>query len=314
MVGYDNRENEMKNLARLALFFSICLVLSFLLSGALRFLALWIDTARMVPMEGEQSGSLVSAMNQALSMAVYSSILLTLSYTARRKIAKPLSIIAVVILSCAFTAGLSLGMRQLRSFEFALSAVPVIRAKPGLILSRNDTSMVLLRDSSDIRGPRVVSIPDRPLIYQETPRGPDGASLALPSLPFSSGTPWFIESMLIDFKLSAAEIGSRLGQGLVPFALYAGALILLLGSLRFILELSNWPLANLFLGAVAFRAVLALETFLNARETGLLIASFLGNRLPVSFITPLAFGGLAVLILLYTILTSLARGKGDADA
>jgi hypothetical protein len=303
----------MKNFARLALFFSICLVIVFLVSGLLRFLVLWIEAVRMVPLEGEQSGSLITAMGEALAMTVYITILLALSYTARRKMPKPFSIIAVVVLSAVFTLGISLGLRQLRKFEFALNAVPAIRARPGLILSRGDTSMVLLTDTSGAGGPRVVSIMDRPLIYQETPRGPNNTAPALPDLPFSTGTAWFIESMLIDFRLSAVELESRLEQGLFSFAVYGGALIFLLSSLRFLLELSNWPLANLFLGAIIFRGILALEIFLNARETGVLISSFLGNRLPIALITPLVFCALAFLIVLYTFLASLASGKRGGD-
>jgi hypothetical protein len=303
----------MKNFARLALFFSICFAVTFLLSGLLRFLALWIEAAREVPLEGEQSGGFIAAMGEALAMTVYITILLTLSYTARRNMSKPFSITAVVILAAAFTLGTSLGVRQLQKFEFALNAVPPIRARPGLILSRGDTSMVLLSDSSVTGGPRVASFPDRPLLYQETPRGPDNTAPALPDLPFNTGTAWVIQSMLIDFRLSASELASRLDQGLFSFALYGGALIALLSSLRFLLELSNWPLANLFLGAIAFRGILALEIFLNARETGVLISSFFGNRLPVSLITPLTFCALTILIVLYTFLASLARGKRGGD-
>jgi hypothetical protein len=268
----------------------------------------------MIPLAGEQSGSLVTAMGEALTMAVYITILLSLSYTTRRKMAKSFSIIIVIILAAAFTLGLSLGVRQLQRFEFALNAVPAIQAKPGLILSRGDTAMVLLKDPADREGPRVVSIPDRSLIYQENPRGPNNAALALPDLPFDTAPPWFIQSILIDFRLSALELESRLEEGLIPFAIYGGALVLLLASLRFLLELSNWPLANLFLGAIAFRGILSLETFLNAKETKLLISSFLQNPFPLSFITPLAFCVLVLLIIIYTVLTSLARGKGGGGA
>jgi hypothetical protein len=302
----------MKNLAKLAFFFSICLVVTFLFSGLLRFLALWIDAARMVPLAGEQSGSLITALSEALTMAVYITILLSLSYTVRHSMAKSFSIIAVIILSAAFTLGLSVGVRQLERFEFALNAVPAIRVKPGLILSRNDTAVVLLNDSSNIEGPRVVSIPDRPLIYQEALGGPNNT--ALPDLPFNADPPWFIRSMLIDFRLGAVELASRLEQGLIPFALYGGALIFLLSGLRFLLALSNWPLANLFLGAIAFRGILALETFLDARETGMLISSFLGDRFPIPLITPLVFCGLGLLIIIYTILAHIAGGKRGGDA
>jgi hypothetical protein len=304
----------MKNFAGLALFFSICFAVLFLLSGLFRFLALWIDAVREVPPAGELSGSFITAMGEALAMTVYITILLALSYTARGKMSALFSITAVVVLAAVFTLGASLGVRQLQKFEFALNTVPPVRARPGLILSRGGTAVVLLTDSSAAGGPQVVSLPDRPLIYREAAAGPADTVSALPALPFDTGTAWVVRSVLIDFRLSAVELASRLDQGLPAFAVYGGALILLLSSLRFLLELSNWPLANLFQGAMAFRGILALEIFLNARETRVLVSSFFGNRLPVSLITPLAFCALAVLVVLYTFLASLAGGKRGGNA
>jgi hypothetical protein len=95
--------------------------------------------------------------------------------------------------------------------------------------------------------------------------------------------------------------------------MYAGALIFLLVSLGFILKLSNWPLANLFLGCLAFRGVLAAETFLNSPEIQDLFAEFLENRLPLSYTVPLIFCVFGVMINLYTFLVFLARRRADEE-
>jgi hypothetical protein len=174
--------------------------------------------------------------------------------------------------------------------------------------------MVLLKESGNALGPRVVSLPGRPLFYQEVPIGPNNTALALPAMPFRDEMPWFIQSMLIDFTLTSREFDDKLREGIIPFAIYAGALIFLLASLRFLLDLSSWPLANLFLGALAFRGILALGTFLSTKEVNTLLVSFIGKRLPPAFITPLAFCALGVLVILYTLLVHLARGKGAEDA
>jgi hypothetical protein len=300
----------MKNLAKLALFFSVSFVIAFLCSALLHFLALWIDAARIVAEAGEQSANLITALARALPAAIYITILLALSYTARRKMPIPLSIIAIIAFSAIFTFGFSLGIRQIEGLNFALESGASIRGRPGLILSRQNNAMVLLKESRDALGPRVVSLPGQQLFYQETPRGPNNTVLALPVLPFRDEMPWFINSMLIDFTLTSRKFDEAFKAGIIPFAIYAGALIFLLASLRFLLEASSWPLANLFLGAIAFRGILALGTFLNTNEINTLLVSFTGKRLPSSLITPLAFSALGILVILYTLLVHLARGKG----
>ncbi|AEF83188.1 hypothetical protein [Leadbettera azotonutricia] len=304
----------MKNLAKLALFFSVSFVIAFLCFALLYFLALWIDAARMVSVDVEQSANLVTALGRALPAALYITILLALSYTARRKMPIPLSIIAIIVLSAIFTFGFSLGTRQIEGLNFALKSGASVRGRPGLILSRQNNAMVLLKESGNALGPRVVSLPGRQLFYQEVPMGPNNAALALPAMPFRDETPWFIRSMLIDFTLTAREFDDTFREGIIPFSIYAGALVFLLASLRFLLEASSWPLANLFLGALAFRGVLALDTFLGAKEINTLLVSFIGKRLPPSFITPLAFCALGILVILYTLLVHLARGRGAEDA
>jgi hypothetical protein len=53
---------------------------------------------------------------------------------------------------------------------------------------------------------------------------------------------------------------------------------------------------------------LSLEVFLNSGEINTLIGSFLGGLPPV-FITPIAFVAIGILIMLYTLLTTIAKGR-----
>jgi hypothetical protein len=264
--------------------------------------------------EARSGGDVTDAAWNALPVAIYLSILLTLSYTARRGLSIPPAIICTIALGCIFTLGVSLGISRAEVLQITFKPVSPLQGEPGLILSRSDNAMVLLRNSSDARGPRVVSIPGRPLIYQETPLGPNNTILSLPAVSFSDDSPWFIRSLKIDFSLSARQLEGRLDQGFFSFAAYAFSLILFLASLRFLLELSQWPLANLFLGALVFRGILILEAFLNAREINVLISTFLAGLLPSILISPLVFSALGVLIILYTLLTRIARpGRGRDD-
>ena len=303
----------MKNIAKLTLFFTLSFIILFIIALLLRFLSTWIDLARIVPVAVMPGEDAAKAAWKAFPAAIYISILLALSYTVRKKVPIPMAIICIWVLAAAFTVGASMGISRTEALKPALRSLSTLHGRPGLILSRSDNAMILLRESTVVRGPRVVSIPGQPLIYQEVPVGPNNTILTLPALPFTEDVPWFIRSLSIDFSLCARELESRLDAGFASFAVYAFSLILLLGSLRFILELSQWPLANLFLGALVFRLILALETFLNSRQTNHLIVSFLKERVPSTMITPLVFCALSGLIIFYTLVANVARQRRSDD-
>jgi hypothetical protein len=285
----------------------------FLTAVLLGFLSSWIELARFIPLEARPGEDIAELAWEALPAALYLSILLALSYTARRNMPIPFAITGIFVLACVFSLGVSLGISRADALNLTPRPVSSLQGRPGLILSQSNNAIILLRGTSDIRGPRVVSIPGRPLIYQEVPLGPNNTILNLPALPFEDETPWFVRSLAIDFSLSAGELKSRLEASFFYFAAYAFSLILLLASLRFLLELSRWPLANLLLGALVFRLIVALETFLNAREITTLIDSFLTGRLPPMLITPAIFGALALLFIVYTLLVRIARPRRNDD-
>jgi len=152
-----------------------------------------------------------------------------------------------------------------------------------------------------------VATPGKPLLYQAEFAGKDLAAVSLPPAPFSDETPWFLKSLAIDLRLNAEILRQHFNQGQTAFLIYTGSLIFFLCSLMFILKLSAWPLANLFLGCLAFRGVLALEVFFNTPEMQDVFDSFLQDRLPLSMAVPLIFCGVGVLFYLYSFLVSLAQ-------
>ncbi|MDR3248360.1 MAG: hypothetical protein LBT39_06200 [Treponema sp.] len=301
----------MKNLARLALFFSLSFILSFILAMGARYLYLWLEAAQAIPAR-PAGGFLVwiAAAQVALPAAVYVSLLFTLSYTVRRDMGRPLSIIVLFILGCLAAGGAAMGISQLEiPANSPAGERPATLGSPGLMLVQGDTVIVLLDTPENPRGSRVVSIPGRPLIYQAEPLGPNNRILALPRAAFRGEGPYFMTGLFLDLSLTAGQLETRLREGLSSFGMYLGGLCLLLVSLRFILELTAWPLANLFLSALAFRGILAFETLLDSAEIQTLIGGFLGSRIPAGWISPLVFISLGILILLYTILVSIARGR-----
>jgi hypothetical protein len=145
-------------------------------------------------------------------------------------------------------------------------STPVTIGEKGVILSnslnRSGTSVILLNGTVEPLGPRVAVIPGQPMVFYESAR----INFDLPPVPFADDTPWFLKDLSIDIRLNAEIFQKKFGEGFLPFFIYAGSLIVLLCSLGNAFKFSAWPLANLFLGILAFRAVLAVETFLNSPE------------------------------------------------
>jgi hypothetical protein len=300
-----------KNLARLALLFSFCFAVLLLSGAGIRFLILRLEWVRTLPLRPETPLlELIAAARWALSLAVYGSVLLGLSYAARRHVFAPFAALCLVALPLAFCFGVTQALDNWENVPPEQISGDTLGEK-GLILTNalmpGDTAIVLLDGPSQPEGPRVVAVPGRPLLYHTAMAAADGS---LPPLPFRNETPWFLKSLSIDLRLNAEQLRERSSQGMPSLLIYAGALIFLLSSLGFILKLSAWPLANLFLGCLVFRGILALETFFNSPEMQDAFGSFLGNRLPLSLTVPLIFCALGLLIYLYSVLVYLANKRG----
>jgi hypothetical protein len=302
-----------KNIARLALFFSCFFAVVFVLAALTRYFHIRIEAVRLLPPRPETAlPEFVAAARWAAPFALYVSLLFALSFAARGRIPAPVSIVLLVILAGGFTFAVFTGMER-SGFVPAARDTGKSLGGPGLILSQQNNTIVLLRGPALERGPRVVSIPGRSLIYQEEPPGQNNMAPALPPVSFGGSVPWFLKSAAIDFSLAGERLKGRFGEGLFPFFVYLLPLVLLLASLGFILKLGRWPLANLFLGALIFRGVLAAETFVNSPEVQDVFASLLGKFADPSLAVPLLFAAFAVLVDLYTFLVFAARKNGEED-
>ena len=301
----------MRKLARLALFFSLGFAILFVGTTGIRFLAIRLDWVRSLSHQPESIlAALIAAARWAASLALYGSILLALSLRERESIFTPAAVLIIAVLAIGFTYGID---EALKSWEHVPSAKVVAQpiGGPGLILANSgrasSAALVLLEGPARPEGARVVGIPGRPLQYQAEFAGRDMAFAGLPPAPFVDNTPWFLKSLAIDFRLSAENMRRLLSQGIIPFLTYAIPLIFLLCSLSFIFRFSAWPLADLFLGCLAFRGILALETFFNSPEMQDIFGEFLQDRLPVSLAAPLIFCGAAALAFLYSFLAHFGK-------
>jgi len=215
-------------------------------------------------------------------------------------------------LSLVFCFGFSFALENWKSVPPAQSAGIPLGGK-GLILSnslnRNETAVVLLKGTAEPLGPRVTAIPGQPLLFHETVN----ANFDLPPVPFTDITPWFLKSFYIDIRLNAEIFQKRFVEGFIPFLIHSGSLIFLLCSLGFAIKFSAWPLANLFIGILAFRGVLALETFFYSPEMQDIFDSFFKNLMPVEFAVPLIFIGFGVMVHFYSFLVFIVKRRDRDD-
>ena len=303
----------MKKFAKLVLVFSISFLAIFLISTVFRFLALRVDWAKGLPVKPETTLTLmVTAAHWALSLSLFASLLFALGYSIRRGYFAIMTMVILMSLSFVFCFGISTILVNAKAVTPAqTSGIPL--GDKGLMLSntlnRNETVVVLLNGTAEPLGPRVRSIPGQPLVFQQSA----GSDFELPPIAFGDDTPWFLKSLAIDLRLNANTLQQKFSEGFGSFLVYAGALILLLCSLGLAIRFSAWPLANLFLGILAFRGVLALEVFLSSLEIQEIMSAFLKDALPVSLAVSAIYIVISALLLLYSILIFISKRRYEYD-
>jgi hypothetical protein len=302
-----------KNFAKLALLFSLTFIISFLLVTSVRFLYLWVDWAKSLPPKPETSLTLIiSAAYWALSLSLFSSILFSISYSARKNYFAPMSVLTLMCLSFVFCFGISLVLGNWGSVPPAETSGLRLGDR-GLILSnsinRYETAVVMLKGTADPLGPRVIAMPGQSMIFTETA----GLNTDLPPIPFNDETPWFLKNLAIDIRLNADLFRQKYSEGIFHFILQAGSIIFLLCSLGYAIKISAWPLANLFVGILVLRGILALNTFLYAPDMQEIIGSFLKNSLPAMVAVPLMFLLFGALVHLYSFLVFIVKRKPADD-
>lgn len=303
----------MKNFARLVLFIFLFFVISLALSVSLSFLQLWNAAAATVPARRYISfEEAAGAVQWALSLTLYATILVSVSYAQRSRLHPLAAFFTVAILCGALTSGAARALwngRLMSAPPFAVSSGTL--GKPGLLLDQRHDTIITLIDSPALEtGSRVVSIPGRPLVYQELPLDENGEVIRLPPVHFDDTVSSHYRALRQDFSLSARELVTRFDQGPLPFFAWLAPLTMLLVSLSYIFSIGAWPLANIFLCALVFRAALLFEVFLNSADVRGYLTGFVRGFIPAPYITALIFAALAALFLLYCILMHFARERG----
>jgi len=302
-----------KKLSKLILFFSSTFIITFLIVAGIKFLSLRVEWAKFLPARPETALTLIlAAAHWALSLSLFSSIIIVLNYSVRKKFSAIMSVIIIMVLSFSYTYGISFLLNSWKSVPPAQTS-GIILGDNGLILTnalnKNETAVVLLNGTVNPLGPRVVAIPGQPLVFQRAASG----NFELPPVPFGDDTPWFLKSISIDIRLNAQMFQQKFSEGFISFFVYAGSLIFLLCSLGYVIKFSVWPLANLFLAALAFHGVLAFNTFINTPEMQEITGSFLNNIIPPPLMLPLFFLSFGILLNIYSLLSFAAKRRSNDD-
>ncbi|MDR1030847.1 MAG: hypothetical protein LBL76_08240 [Treponema sp.] len=246
-----------------------------------------------------------------LPITIYGTMLVGLRYTARVSMPISLSIMSLVILGLGCTGVLTLGISRIRVIPVPISQDKILSlGEPGLLLPQTDKSVVFLSDPHKPQSPQVISVQDKPLIYEPVPQadalaGVQGMSLS----PFRINAPAALQGICNDLASTATQFGTRLNQGFIPFIIYTGGLMVLLSSLRVIFTLGAWPLANLCIGILAFRGVLALEALLNTPRIQSDLFFLVGERIPKPLLSSLLLYLLGLFLILYTAVFHLIKSR-----
>ena len=223
-----------------------------------------------------------------------------------------MAMVCIMSLSFLFSFTLSFLLEQWKTVVPSQSE-GISLGSEGLILSnslnKNETAVVLLNGITDLDGPRVTAIPGQPLVYHQSV----SSSMDIPPIPFSDNTPWFLRSISIDLRLNAEVFQRKFSQGLFSYLAYVGSLIFLLTSIAYTVKFSVWPLANLFLAALAFRGVLAINTLFNQPHMIDTVNSLLNDIVSSIDTLPLFFLGFGILVNIYSLLSFAAKRRYEDD-
>ncbi|MDR2702493.1 MAG: hypothetical protein LBB72_08690 [Spirochaetaceae bacterium] len=298
----------MKNFAKLVLFFCFSFIVILLAASLIALLQEQTALAVLFPPGPSSSGgNLFIHLGNSIPAAFYLAILLGISYASRRNMIYPAALTIMLVLALILGSAAMFGIESLSQLgDFTVqSNPPADLVQPGLILNQSGgTRVVFLEDPLENGGARAVSIAGQALYYQ----GQGSTSTRIP-LPFTEEKNSLLAGISGDFTQSFRAFNAWYKAGFLPYWLYTGSLAVFLLSLGCLVNISFWSLANLFLAALAFRGALALEAFLNQPDINALIGSFAGSIIPPPMINPLIFFTAGVLILLYSGLVYLARGR-----
>jgi hypothetical protein len=304
-----------KSLARLILFFSITFILLLLISGILLFFSRWIQNSLRIPEQSLAVGTeLFWAFKKALSFTLYTTILLSLSYSVRKSVGALPALFILTLGGTLLSAGLTEGLKNLSAPPTSATLSSMVyksRALGGSGLIRayttesGSTIQAVLNGSGEERGSLIAMEGTNALHKIDFP----APGTVVWKNPFDQGSIDTLRNLEGELFLSSDLFFHRADQGWLSLLIFAGTLSLFLASFQFVLRLTAWPLANLFLGALLFRFLVLLEQGIYSEEATGFIGILSQGLLPESLMAPAALLALTVLLNTYTLLLYLSRDR-----
>jgi hypothetical protein len=221
----------------------------------------------------------VNAAHTGIPFTLYLSVLLGLSYTARKKIRIIPSIVVIFLLAVGWTVLFAWATAHIPPHPY-VSRTSVSLARDGLIMTAENGQKSVFPSAAS---PLPSAASEGMLEPDKTPQMPSPAK----PLSFKSDRIFFIQNISKDFLHLAENFDQLRETGFVNFTLYAAGLVVLLVSMRFIMDLSVWALANLFLGFIAFSGIFTFELFINSTSFHRLLLSLVTDGISTSLINPL---------------------------
>ncbi|MDR0706650.1 MAG: hypothetical protein LBF60_02055 [Treponema sp.] len=285
----------MKNIVRLLFFFCCAFMLVlffFTLIGFFRVRSAGLTT---IAISGSFLREFVLSFCGRLPQTLYLTILISLSYAARREISCPVSMFCVFIFAMGFIALGWLFIAKTGEIRLPPASEKTITfGEKGLILfssGGSNESIALLDGPQEY--PRVVVFPDAQAEYQRTREesAADAPRAAPPVKPlfFRNDESAFMARIMDKFHIAALKFEELAANGPRNFMLYAASLILLLVSVRFIMNISSWHFANLLFGGLFFSGILYLEAFVDSIQAQNLISTAIKGIIPKNYISPAVF-------------------------
>jgi hypothetical protein len=298
---------RVKHFAKLLLFFSVSFFGILLISSLFTLFEEGVNHAVLFPPGDKSPLNALHCIENSVPAAFFISILISLSYASRRRLSYPVVFIIILMFSLIFSSAVYVGIeKSVKSGGFPVKQAenPALLAQPGYIYNpgSRDTRYVFLQDPHRQGGPIVVASSD--LYYQR-----QGASLEPSPLPFEKEKNGILESIIKDFTQCSVYFTALFRAGSGEYWVYAGSLAMFLLSLGCLFNISYWHLANLFFAAVVFRGALALDIFLNQTNISGILRSAAGGGISSALINPSIYLFLTALILVFSGLFVLARGR-----
>ncbi len=298
----------MKGVARLILFASIFFTFILLTATAVATLQHWILAAQIIPPAPfALLPELAAAVWQVVPFVLYITILFSLSYSGRRGILAPLSTVLLTLLVGGAVIGLGEGLDRLeQSLKLAGSATAQTPLRTGQIRSYGMGNAVLVGRDTGPDADWVIAQPGKPLSLRRMDASM-AADLSVSTLRRS--VPPSMQGLIADLAAYAERFRARRETGRLPYMAYVLSLAFFLASFRFILQITKWPLADLFLGTILFRWLVSLDLFIGSPEIIGFIADLGGPLVPRVYAQPFGMAVLAVLLNVFMFLNFLARDK-----